>query len=273
MKINSNPNLLKLATAFMVAISLAGCSKEKDSEPMPPNNIASGQARITYTVQVVPAGTSANGRTQGLAGAIVSIVQGGKVISDTVGETGLAVFKNLAPGTVSGFIKATNYLSTNFTSTLDQEFSAGDSAIKLYISSSVRVYATNCRLAGRVFGDFDLTNINPNPNLPAYTRGGIRMRVSYKLNNYPMGSGPGRLSSVSIQPQSFVNSTNVLGGFDFTKLASTEDGVLSADLVMEDYLVNTVQGNARIFRLAQPINNLRLRSGAVTQTGDILAIF
>jgi hypothetical protein len=91
-----------------------------------------------------------------------------------------------------------------------------------------------------------------------------------------MGSGLGKLTSVSLEPNIIRYNTESEGKFDITGLYPTEDGTISARLLMDDYArtASATQGNRTVvfrFSNAQATNYsaLKLYAGSATVLGDI----
>lgn len=279
---------MKKLNSYVLALLMGGmlftaaCDKENVNPPavVSENDVPNGRIKMTYSVQVVNPTSTSGGKVAGVAGATVTITSAsGKSTTTTVGDDGIATFFNVSPGTVSGFVKAADYSSVNFTSDLTPTVAAGDSDQVQFAASKISVYPKTATLQARIYGNFSFATtpvVEPIGSnlLPADNK----VRVVYNTTNYDKGTGLGKLTSVTVEPI-VINALSGDGGvIDIPNLYPTTDGSISANFAMEDYLV-TKSGDSRnyIFRLDQStsttnkVTNIKLYANSVTNLGDILS--
>lgn len=259
------------------------CDKENVNPPavVQENNVANGRIKMVYSVQVLPSSKVEGGKTAGITDAEVTISANGKTMKTKVGEDGIAIFNDIMPGTINGYVKAANYSTLSFTSELNPTVTVGDSDQVQFAASKVYLYPRTASLFGRIYGNFALStgsNLEIRPNNPIYQMPADGyVRVVYNTDNYKMGSGLGKLTSVSLEPNIIRYNTESEGKFEISGLYPTEDGTISARLILEDYSkqMPTSEGNRTVvFRFSNAQSTtysaLRLNAGSATVLGDIL---
>src|SRR5688572_8164700 len=172
----------------LITAAFMSCTPE--TIPADGDGNADGKYTVNYAVQVVPVGDV----TRGLNGASVTIQTQNGVTTKSVGSDGIAVFENLNAGTISGYVSAPGYASVNFKATC-AAYNV-DVNTQGYVSSTVYIPARNAAVAGRLRGDFDQDGdftLADNGNFQV-----LDLKVRYYLGAYPMGSGDGALTSVSL---------------------------------------------------------------------------
>lgn len=270
---------MKKLNSYFLAIMLGGlvfttaCDKESVNPPavLSENNVPNGRIKMVYSVQVMASNNVQGGKTSGVQGATVTVVTAnGKSVSAPVGEDGIAIFNDIKPGTISGFVKATDHSSVNFTADLTPTVAPGDSDQVQFAASNVYIYKRNATLSGRVYGDLTFSGT------PVVYIADKPVRVVYTTTNYKMGTGLGKLTSVSVEPGIITSNTDQDGVFSIAGLLPTEDGTISAKFVVDDIISPRTQGGITTnysFRLNPSlntkVNNLVLNSDAVTGLGDL----
>jgi hypothetical protein len=238
---------LPMAALLMGSLFLSSCSK--DEEPVAPvvqKNIPSGTIKVDYTVQVVAGNGAAGGRITGLESATVTVRQGGVELTKTTGADGMVMFTGLKPGTVSGFVSRDGFTRVNFTADINPNTTTitSDANLEFGASSTIYTYALSGRLSGAIIGNFNQNpgdnDANPARNDPgnyveALTGGdtrAIQMRLLYSPSSkYPMGTGLGKLTNVSLDVSVYTKAASVDdGSFTFTNVPSNEDGFFNAHL-------------------------------------------
>ncbi len=263
--------LFSLFAAGSLAVLLISCEKPVVVDPATPitttnqNNVPHGYTNINYSVQVVPVGTTANGRVAGLQGTTVTIQYNGQTQTVTVGQSGIAVFSNLSPGQVSGYVNASGYTIVNFTALLTASNTNVDVNHTDYAASTIYVMKKNSSAAGRIYGDFDLdgnSSVSEATNFQA-----VNVWVAYNTAGYPMGTGNGTLSSVSMDTSFYRVTSDIGGNYVFNNLPCTLSGV-TAKLGMDDVKKTNATGGTVVFNFT-PIA-VTLNAGGTTQLVDQL---
>lgn len=250
------------ALALIAGVIVFTSCNPNDTDGNP--SIPDGDLTINYAVQVVPVGDV----QKGLNGATVTIQAKGQTKTATVNADGLAIFENIKPGTVSGYVTANGYTSINFTAAINK--TNIDVNTVDFVTSTVYVIATNSGLAGQVYGDYNNDGVS-NPT-DANDRQAVSMYVTYGISgNYPMGSGTGALISVSLDAATYGKDSDGTGNFTFTNIPSTINGYLTANYWMKDILDPDDNNNGlfQIFTIgATPVS---LPPGETRQLGQIMA--
>ncbi len=245
----------------MIAGILASCAPAESIDPDNDVN-PDGKYTVNYGVQVVPVGDIQRGANN----ATVTIQTQNGVTTKTVGQDGIAVFENIAAGTVSGYVSSPGFASVNFKSTIS--FQNVDVNTNGYVSSTVYIPARNADMNGRVYGDYDQDfdfTLTDNGNFQV-----VDMMVKYSLAGYPMGAGDGALSQVSLDYNSYAVSSDIQGTFGFTQLATTDQGHWSAVLRMED--VSITDGATDVQTIFNVGNiPVALPAGETVEMGDVYA--
>lgn len=269
MKTNFIKNTLIIG---LLTINIIACKEDEVIiEPATPiiatneNNVPNGVTTVNYSVQIVPVGNT--GKAAGLSGATVTIMFKGVVKTATVDPSGIAVFDGLAPGQVSGYVSAPGFTTINFTASLTANYINNDNHHTEYATSTVYLIKKNADLGGRIYGDFDMdgnTSVTQAGNFQTVT-----VWVSYSVSSYPMGTGNGMLTSVSLDTAAFTVTSDATGNFSFTGLPSTGTG-LSAQYWMEDVKKIQSSGATRIFNFAP--TSVTMRAAVKTEVGDKQAL-
>ncbi len=244
----------------VIAGALASCAPE--TIPADADGNADGKYTVNYAVQVVPIGDV----TRGLNGASVTIQTQAGVTTKSVGEDGIAVFEGLNAGTISGYVSAPGYGSVNFKATCNAY--NVDVNTNGYVSSTVYIPAMNADVNGRVYGDFDQDadfTLTDNGNFQA-----VDLMVKYSLGMYPMGSGDGALTQVSLDVANYGVVSDGFGSFTFTGLPNTDMGYFSAIIRMQDV---SITDPATDFQTIYNFGNMpvNLAPGETMELGDIYA--
>lgn len=247
-----------LALFAATALTITSCSKaELDGD-----TVADGDLSVNYAVQVVPVGNV----DKGLNGAIVTIQTQGSVKTATVGTDGIAVFENIKPGAVSGHVTAAGYATLNFTASINK--TNVDANTTDFAASTIFMMATNSALAGRIYGDYNLdgnSQLSQAANFQA-----VDLYVSYGIGTYPMGSGNGALTSVSLDTDVYGITTGTDGRFNLGNLPNTSNGYFTASYWIQDVnLIDPVSGAQINYNIGN--NGVALNPGVTTQVGDVLA--
>ncbi|MBN8702802.1 MAG: carboxypeptidase regulatory-like domain-containing protein [Bacteroidetes bacterium] len=249
---------------------LTSCDKEVVVEPATPiantneNNIPNGTTTVNYAVQVIAVGET--GKTSGLMGATVKIQHNGSVSTATVDASGIAVFSNVYPGIISGFVSASGYTSINFSAQVLELNTNTDANHTSYGTSTIYVYKKNSGAEGRVYADYNLdgnTTISQAANFQQ-----VKMWMSYSLSGYPMGSGNGMLTNVTLDTAAYTVNSNVAGNFTFSSIPCMGTG-LTAKYWMEDVVKQNTSGANVIINFNAA--SIVLNPNATTQVGDIFA--
>jgi hypothetical protein len=262
---NKTNLLLAVGIAF---VSFSSCKKDTEEEVDPvvtpivnENDVPNGITTVNYSVQVVP-----EGNVRGLTNATVTVQYNGITRTVTVDGSGIAVFDNLSPGHVSGYVKADGYSAINFTAVFTETNNTSDANHVDYAASTIYLIKNNSALQGRVYGDYDLdgnSTISQATNFQT-----VKMWMAYNLAGYPLGSGNGALASVAMDTTFFVTNSDIAGNFTFSNVPSTSVGV-TAKIGMEDVKKTDIAGNTIIFSFA-PIP-VTLDPELTTHLSDILA--
>jgi hypothetical protein len=244
----------------VIAGALMSCAPE--TIPADGDGNPDGKYTVNYSVQVVPVGDV----SRGLNGATVTLQTQAGVTTKTVGSDGIAVFEGLNAGTISGYVSAPGFASVNFKATCASYNQ--DVNTQGYVSSTVYIPAMNSDLNGRVYGDYDIdfdASLTDAQNFQA-----VNLMVKYAPNAYPMGSGDGMLTQVSLDYNTYASASDAVGVFSFTGLPNTDMGYFSAALRMEDVNIYYVPSSSNIvFNFGNM--PLSLQPGEVTELGDIQA--
>lgn len=255
MKSNFASKMLLPVITAVVAMNFTACTKESEPiiTPATPvvssnqNNLPHGVTNINYSVQVVPLGTTASGKSAGLLGATVTIqFNGSQTKTVTVDQSGIAVFSNVSPGQISGYVKAAGFSAINYTATLSSSNTV-DINHTDYATSTIYLLKENSSVSGRIFGDYDLdgnVNVNQATNFQA-----VNLRVAYDLSSYPVGSGSGALTSVSMDTTIYKVTSDIGGNFTFNNIPTTLQGV-TAKLSMAQIKKTNSSGGTVVFDLA-----------------------
>lgn len=270
-------SLLALAAIF-------ACTREEKIVPstVVTQGLGNGDVDVTYSVQVVPAGSYAGGRIEGISNAEVTVVQGGSTQKVTINSAdGIAVFSGLKAGSVSGYVSAPNFGAVNFTADLS-EAAAGsnaDAARTRTAASKVTLMPRNASLEARIIGDFTFTGVTPIDANEPTNYSAVQVRVAYEpTGSYPMGSGAGKLTGVNFEPMVFGVTTNpnapANNRFRINNLYPTDNGLVKASLRMVDKsFADPNSARTRTFNLSgdASLNDIKLSPAAVTDLGDRIA--
>lgn len=207
---------------------IAGALMSCQPETIPADNDGNpdGKYTVNYSVQVIPVGDV----SRGLNGATVTIQTQAGVTTKTVGSDGIAVFDGLNAGTISGYVSAPGFASVNFKATCAAYNQ--DVNTQGYVSSTVYIPAMNVDVNGRVYGDYDLDGDNTLTDAQNFQT--VNLMVKYGTGAYPMGTGDGALTQVSLDYNTYAVTSDATGTFAFTALPNTDMGYFSAFLRMED---------------------------------------
>lgn len=247
-----------LSILVLSAALITSCTKES----IDPDNdgIADGKQTINYSVQVIGIGELG----KGLSGAEVTLHTQGGTTTKTVNSDGIAVFENINAGTISGYVRKEGYASVNFTAFVSEQHV--DVNTNKYASSTVYIPAMNSAVRGRLYGDFDLDGtggLSDPGNFKA-----INVHIRYYPTSYPMGSGDGGLTNVSLDVNTYVEMTATDGNFTIDSLPNTDLGYFGAGFQPEAIReVDAVTGAQVIFNF--PGFFISLPPGSTTQLGDL----
>jgi hypothetical protein len=252
-------NIKFLLGMGLIAGFLASCAPE--TIPADEDTVPDGKYTVNYGVQVVPIGDV----SRGLNGASVTIQTQNGVTTKTVGADGVAVFEGLAAGTISGYVSAPGFASVNF-----KAYCASNNVdvnTNGYVSSTVYIPAKNSDVNGRVYGDLDNdgdATITQNANTEI-----LNLFIKYAITgDYPLGTGDGALTQVSLDYYTYAKSTDDDGFFTFSDMPNTDLGYLSAVLRMEDYMI--IDTDYQIIYNFSPLS-VYLQPGETLEMGDIVA--
>lgn len=249
--------MYKFAGLFMVTSLMVACVQPDSGDGVPDGNLT-----INYAVQVVPVGDVA----KGLNGASVTIQVNGETKTSTVGADGIAVFEDIKPGTVSGYVSATGFASMNFSATISK--TNVDANTTDFVTSTVYLIGMNSTIDGRIYGDWDLdgnTTLTDAGNFQA-----VDLYVSYNLAAYPMGAGNGALNSVSMDVTTYGITTAADGRFSLANIPNTFNGYVTATYwVADEVMTDPVSGATVVMNV--PSTGVTLNPGVTKNIGDIFA--
>ncbi len=244
----------------LIAGALMSCQPETipaDSDTNP-----DGKYTINYAVQVVPIGDV----SRGLNGATVTIQTQAGVTTKSVGSDGIAVFENLNAGTISGYVSAPGFASVNF-----KAFASAthvDVNTQGYVSSTVYIPAMNSDINGRVYGDYDLDGDMTLTDAANFQT--VNVMVKYGIGMYPMGTGDGALTQVSLDFNTYAETSDAQGVFAFTGLPNTDMNYFQAGLRMEDVNIYYAPTSANyVFNFGTL--GISLQPGETLEMADIYA--
>lgn len=272
------------AVAAAVTLALSGCQQQPADNitvNVPSNKQVS---KITYVIRVMDAtgmGTSAG--SAALQGATLRYFNAATSqyanVTTTSNADGNIILNNVHPGNFSGELTMPNYGRVNFISDLTK---AGNDTAYTAVST-VHMFPKTASLTGRVYGNYDMR--------PGYTptptgRNDVKevdLMLHYRLhkegaNAYPMGSGPGRLVSVAVEPSALTSTQGESSNFEFTETYVTVPGMMDAFLSMvpKNFTAGTgPSARDSVFTLAagDPRNHVQVRlfRDRTTNLGAILA--
>lgn len=243
---------------------LAGVLSSCATETIPADSDATpdGKYTINYGVQVVPVGDV----DRGLNGATVTIQTQNGVTTKTVGADGIAVFENLNAGTISGYVSAPGFASINF-----KAFCAPtnvDVNTNGYVSSTVYILAKNASVAGRLCADTDQDGDNTLTdagNFMAYD-----LMLKYTLGAYPMGTGDGMLTQVSLDYYTYTEATAATGIFVFDSLPNTSGGYFNVSMKTDPISLPNIAFPPYQIVYMYNFGAFQLSPGETLELGDIL---
>jgi hypothetical protein len=267
---------------FAASAILVGCTKEKETiirEDGGNNNNVDPNSYVSYQVIVAPATSNEGvGEATSVQDAAVTVFVQGQPVTKTVGADGIAQFDSLRPGTVSGYVTKAGFTSVSYTADLSNAGNSGNAVDGTVSSGSVssastlvKIYPRTAKLRLRVYGYNAITE-TPVASEQA-SRRNVNAYVTYTLGDFETGSGPGRITSMTISPT--VVSKTLLqteNGSVIDGLAGTEDGVLQASLGLETLMVyEDINGVDVPFVLPSDAaySDLNLITGATLNLGDV----
>ncbi len=274
-------NYLALLPFLILPLLFTACGDDEEgNDAVAPTTIQptfpKGVASYNYSVQVVPGNASIDGKVSGIEGAFVTISQGGESMVQSTVSGGIAHFEGLNPGTVNGSVlTGEDDPIVNFTAEILPETLNNDSNQVRNVSTTVTVFQKNSELEARIYGDYNLLGVPPalqDPNNFTSTT----VFVVYKILDYPMGSGNGKLTDVSVELTSVNYRSPSTGVIRITDIPGTVEGVLEAQLYMEDVVVTDNNTGGNVLFNIHPIRNqpgtpLNLVPGGSYNLGDIEA--
>ena len=274
--------LLALAA---VALLAQGCKDKANENTVNVRTSGGvGAPKINYTIQVVDApGNSianplAGGRTSAIVGASVRYINAaGAATTKATDATGAIQITDAAPGTFSGQFSATGYAMMSFTADLNPPTNIlGDSGRSYNATTRLYAIRNNAVVIGNVYGNYNAPTTLPPVNSPLdpYHRP-VALKIIYELshtgtNAYPMGSGAGRLTDISLDANTRAFRTLDAGSFEQDDAIATQSGFLSATLSMSPYTVNVPSGSYSFVLSPSNAINLDLSSGDTLQLGYLL---
>ncbi len=218
-------NFKSLLGFGVIAVALFSCTPE--TIPADADGNADGKYTINYAVQVVAVGDV----TRGLNGATVTLQTQNGVTTKTVGADGIAVFEGLNAGTISGYVSAPGYASVNFKATA-AAYNI-DVNTNGYVTSTIYIPAKNSGIAGRLYADWDQDG-----NLTITDPGNVQvvdLKVRYNITaGYPMGTGDGMLTQVSLDYNTYASATDANGNYLIENLPNDDLGYFAATFKMDD---------------------------------------
>ncbi|MEQ9147606.1 MAG: hypothetical protein RLP13_04970, partial [Cytophagales bacterium] len=163
----------------------------------------------------------------------------------------------------------------NFTAEILPETLNNDSNQVRNVSSTITIFEGNSDLEARIYGDYNLLGVPPalqDPNNFTATN----VFVVYTILVYPMGSGNGKLTDVNVELSSVFYRTPSTGVVRLTDIPGTVEGVLEAELYMEDIVIRDNNTGGDVLFNIHPIRNqpgtpLNLVPGGTYNLGDIQA--
>jgi len=251
---------------------------------------------IQYSVSVVPVNGSGSflksaHSTSGLNNAIVSVSQFGKVMVDTTGDSGIAVFYDLRVGTVSVNVRTTDYTSIDFIAEILPENDPNVNVyynVLRYAATMVPVFSLTegtSTIKGQLTYESDLTNFAPEPADSIDVIAMIDVDDATFISNYfnqLNGSSLGKYNAEIVQvafTDLVAYSTTDANGNYSIEMPSTSDGLpikLEVDDVAVDQqlLMNTVNGQKVTgVQSIRTIFNSNLTSGTASTVPTVPAAF
>ncbi|QNL21954.1 hypothetical protein HZR84_08385 [Hyphobacterium sp. CCMP332] len=279
---NKITNYFALLPFLILPLLFTACNNDDeggDEEPTPQaetNTNPQGVASYNYSVQVVPGNATIDGKVSGIEGAFVTISQGGESMVQTTVAGGIAHFEGLNPGTVNGSVlTGEDDPVVNFTAEILPETLNNDSNQVRNVSSTITVFQKNSELQARIYGDYNLLGVPPALQDPNNFKS-TSVFVVYTILDYPMGSGNGKLTDVNVELTSVNFRSPSTGEIRITDIPGTVEGVLEAELFMEDVVVRDNNTGGDVLFNIHPIRNqpgtpLNLVPGGTYNLGDIEA--
>lgn len=280
---------MKKFTSYLTILSILilpfmmACNNDDDEEEDPEPEVQqdlfpSGVISYSYSVQLVKAnscGETSDGEAGGLIGQTVVISQGGESQTSATVLGGIAHFDSVNAGTINGYVEYDNGPNVYFTAQIDPENAVNNANQTRNVSSTITVFENNAEFRVRVFGDYNLLGVPPNLQDPTnFTRVGLN--IVYDVIDYPMGSGLGRLSDVSVELNTISNETSAAGVLSLDDLPGTVPGLLEAQLYMSDFAVENTALELVLFNIHpirnQPGTTLNLVPCGRLDLGDVQAL-
>ncbi len=254
---------MKKTRIFLAALATASIFTACTQYEIGNDNIPTGDITYDYSVQVVPVGDVKS--TEGLEGAIVTIQTNDKKETATVDANGIAVFKNVKPGYITGYVEATGYLNVNFTANLTSQ-NYHNAKVDRNAASTIYAVKENGDVKGRIYGDFDFDGA-ADPNDANDRQAGIKVSLIFGVNNYPLGNGDGQLSNVNFDHVAYSSTTNAAGEFSFANIPTTINNYVSSQIIVED--LELIDAGVKYIFKAAPVN-VNSNPGFLTNLGDIV---
>lgn len=228
--------------AFCVTLLFSSCGGEQE-DIVVQGNVPASKTLVDYSVTVIDRTHSKSG-SAALADAEVTISVGGKTITRNTNSSGVAVFSGLRPGTVNGTVTRQQYAGIAFTADIDPQVqSVNDSNYVVSAATKIYTYSAINEVEGEVVASWDQT-LNENTLVATRQTAGdveafmesasraVSVGLYYELDNYPMGSGLGRLTSVDLLRSRFIVETPSNGGpaladgfFSFSGAYATDNSI------------------------------------------------
>ncbi len=280
---NKITNYLTLLPFLLLPFLFSACNNDDDSDdtetPVINSNFPKGVASYNYSVQVVPGNSSFDGgKVSGIEGATVTISQGGNSQVQQTVAGGMAHFEGINPGSINGtVITNEDDPAVNFTAEIMAETLNSDSNQVRNASTTITVFQKNAELQARIYGNYTFTPTNPFPIEDPANTDRTTVFVVYRVVNYPMGSGSGRLTNVNVELSSIFYTSPTTGRIRISDIPGTVDGLLEAELFMQDIVkINPTDPGYDVLFNIHPIRNqpgtpLNLVPGGILNLGDIEA--
>lgn len=273
-----------LPGVFLALLFILSCSKDEfteDDATQAQKEIISYQDSITqvrdslnmvggiiqYSVSVVPidgssafAGGFKSGKaTDFLAGATVSVSQHGVVLTDSTGDSGIAVFNDLRVGTVNVNVQVEDYTSVSFVAEIKPE---NDPNVNVYYdvlrhaATMVPVFSLTegtSTIEGQVTYESDLTNAEPEVAEDVTVIAMVDVDDAQFIDNYfldiwgdELEKYNGKIVQIAYTDLTATGVTDENGEYSLT-MPSTADGLpvmmeIGDFAVDQQLLMNTVNG-------------------------------
>lgn len=260
--------VFKYAFAALVGVAtLSSCSDEiKPAVVVEQSDyIPNGTRSFSFTMMVVPASTQ--GRTEGLSGATVTLVQGGNTVTKTTIEDGTVSFDNLKEGDVSWYVNpgstsglammsGISRLEVN-SNYFNNENNSNQQANASYL---VKLPSLNANLTGKVIGDFDF-----NASTNASGVAGVIVRLQYSFGGALQEQNGNKQQ---IEPNFYIVTTDATGSFTFSNVPAL-DNISGFNPSLSFYYVGNSAGKDVVFEGSRSISSTEVGAAKTYNIGEV----